>query len=311
MTPDLPLPPRDARLFDVVGYGENSLDFLAVLGKWPAPDSKVALDSFEFHPGGQVATAVLAAARLGCRARYVGVFGDDRWAADVRGAVGAGGVDLVAIERRGTPTRTAVILVDAAGRRTVLERRDPRLGLRDGEVDAAVFQSGRILMIDATDVPGSIGAARAARAAGARVMVDVDRPVEGLEPLLRLADVVIASAQFTQPAAAKTAAADALAASGKPAAQVWITTLGADGSVAWDGEREIRTPGRVVAARDTTGAGDVFRGAFAAKWASGGSDLEGLLDYANSAAALACRELGAQGALPTPAEVDWLLAKPL
>ena len=299
------LRPPAATELDVVGYGENSIDFLAVTGAFPSPDTKVDLQTLEIRPGGQTATAVLAAARLGCRARYVGVFGDDAWAAEVRAALSAGGVDIVAVERAGVSTRAAVVLVDAAGRRTVLERRDPRLAVNHGEIDGAVYQSSRILMLDATDVRESIRAATAARAAGTRVMVDVEKPVEGLEQLLELADVVIASAGYSRSAAAKPAAAYMPAAAHK---QVWITTLGAGGSVARYGDREIRTPARAVEVRDTTGAGDAFRGAFAARWAAGGDvDLEDLLHYANTAGALACRALGAQGSLPTPGEVDRVL----
>jgi sugar/nucleoside kinase (ribokinase family) len=300
----LELRPAAATEFDVVGYGENSIDFLAVMGAFPAPDTKAGLQALEIQPGGQTATAVLAAARLGCRARYVGAFGDDSWAAQVRAALSAGGVDVVAIERAGVSTRTAVVLVDAAGRRTVLERRDPRLALGEGDIDPAVFQSARILMVDATDVPGSTRAATAARLAGACVMVDVEKPVSGLEELLALAHVVIASAAFGGYAAPEPGAAYV-------PGQVWITTLGADGSVARLGAREIRTPASAVSVRDTTGAGDVFRGAFAARWAAGGDlDLEGLLAYANAAAALACRSIGAQGSLPTTVEVSELLRAP-
>ena len=295
------LRPTEATEFDVAGYGENSIDFLALTGTFPAPDTKAELQTLEIQPGGQMATAVLAAARLGCRGRYVGAFGDDDWAAVIRAALSAGAVDVVAIERAGVRTRAAVVLVDDSGRRTVLERRDPRLALREGDLDLAVFQSARILMLDATDVPGSIRAAAAARSVGTRVMVDVEKQVEGLEQLLGLADVVIASAGFGQNAAPKPGAAYV-------PGQVWITTLGADGSVAREGGREIRTAARAVSVRDTTGAGDVFRGAFAARWAAGRPvDLEGLLDYATAAAALACRSLGAQGSLPTPAEVERLL----
>ena len=295
MTFDLALPARSDRTFDVVGYGENSIDFLAIIGDWPAPDSKASLERLEIQTGGQMATAVLAAARLGCRARYVGAVGDDRWAAEIRSALAAGAIDVVAVERSGVSTRAAVVLVDAARRRTVLERRDPRLNLNQGDVDAAVFQSGRILMVDATDVAGSIRAATAARDAGTRVMLDVDRPTDGLESLLRLADVVITSEAFERGANPDV----------RPG-QLWVRTLGAGGSVAWDGDREIRTRAQRVEIRDTTGAGDVFRGAFAARWASGDRELPALLEYANAAAALACRALGAQGSLPTPADVDSL-----
>lgn len=299
------LRPAALTAFDVVGYGENSIDFLAVLGSFPAADTKVALEALEIQPGGQMATAVLAAARLGCRARYVGAFGDDRWAGDVRAALAAGGVDLVAIERPGARTRTALVIVDEDGRRTVLEHRDPRLALQERDVDRSVFQSARILMLDATDVPGSIRAATAAREAGTRVMLDVETPVDGVEKLLGLADVVIASAEFDRLAAAKPDLRQA------QVAAVRVTTLGPEGSVARYGDREIRTPGMRVGVRDTTGAGDVFRGAFAARWAADPDvDLERILEFATAAAALACRSLGAQAALPTPTEVERLLLAP-
>jgi sugar/nucleoside kinase (ribokinase family) len=89
-------------------------------------------------------------------------------------------------------------------------------------------------------------------------------------------------------------------------------TLGAAGSLAWCNGREIRTPGRPVDCVDSTGAGDVFRGAFAsACLRMPDGDIEDVLNFANAAAALNCRVLGARGALPTPAEVEaLLLARP-
>ena len=59
---------------------------------------------------------------------------------------------------------------------------------------------------------------------------------------------------------------------------------------------------------DSTGAGDVFRGAFAAGCLrSPLGDIEDVLSYASAAAALNCRALGARAGIPTPDEVDRLL----
>jgi len=314
VTFDLALAPSGSVPFDVVGYGESSLDFLAVVPTWPAPDTKVPLRRFIILPGGQTATAVVASARLGCRARYVGVFGDDRWGADIRAAIACSGVDLVAVERRGVSSRTAVVLVDDAGRRTILERRDPRLSLEAGDVDARVFQSGRILLTDATDVRGALRAARAARQTGTRVMLDVDRPmedVEGVEALLAEADVVIAGGEFAPAYTGRSPMGAALAAleAAHPGKLV-ISTLGADGSLARFRGREIRTPARPVQVVDTTGAGDAFRGGFAARWIAAGGPVpvDALLEYANAVAGLSCRALGAQAALPTSEDVSRLVA---
>jgi sulfofructose kinase len=91
-------------------------------------------------------------------------------------------------------------------------------------------------------------------------------------------------------------------------ATIVCATLGEHGSLARCGGREIRTPAFQVDCVDTTGAGDVFRGAFAAACLrSPDVDVEDVLDYANAAAALNCRALGARGGIPTPQEVEDLL----
>jgi sulfofructose kinase len=86
-------------------------------------------------------------------------------------------------------------------------------------------------------------------------------------------------------------------------------TLGDQGSLAWCNGREIHTPAFPVSCVDTTGAGDAFHGGFVAGWLRRPeADVEQLMAYANAVAALNCRGLGARGAMPTPDEVDALLA---
>jgi sulfofructose kinase len=92
-------------------------------------------------------------------------------------------------------------------------------------------------------------------------------------------------------------------------ASVVCVTLGSAGSLTWCGGREIRTPAFQVDCVDSTGAGDVFRGAFAAGClATPDGDLEDVLAFANAAAALNCRALGSRGGMPTRSEVARLLA---
>jgi sugar/nucleoside kinase (ribokinase family) len=60
---------------------------------------------------------------------------------------------------------------------------------------------------------------------------------------------------------------------------------------------------------DTTGAGDAFRGAFAASWIELGDEADPaeLMRRAAIAGALSCRAPGAQAALPTRVELKtWL-----
>ena len=61
------LPARST--FDVVGFGLNSVDLVAVVAEYPASNSKQRLQRFARLPGGQIATALAACARLGWRSR--------------------------------------------------------------------------------------------------------------------------------------------------------------------------------------------------------------------------------------------------
>ena len=309
-TLDLIPPPAGSMPFDVAGYGENSLDFLAEVREWPAPDTKAQLAGFRVAPGGQVATAVATCARLGLRTHYMGVVGDDDWGREVAAGLEGHGVSLTLVRRSGTPTRTAIVLVDASGRRTILEQRSETLAMNASDIDVSAFRSGRVFLVDATDPVGAFRAATAARSAGARIILDVERSVPDLDALLEASDIVIASAGFALEQTGLPEIGAALAAlEARLTPRCVVATMGAEGSIARYRGRELRTSGFHVEVRDTTGAGDAFRGGFATAWlrADGPAPLEELLKFANAVAALSCRSVGAQAALPEMAEVSRIL----
>ncbi|HEX5602148.1 MAG TPA: carbohydrate kinase family protein, partial [Pyrinomonadaceae bacterium] len=59
--------------------------------------------------------------------------------------------------------------------------------------------------------------------------------------------------------------------------------------------------------RDTTGAGDAFRGGFLYGFLSG-EDIETSLKLGNAVAAIKCSALGARTALPTRSELEAFLS---
>ena len=310
----LSLPARAAMRFDAVGCGLNSVDLLAVVAEHPRPDSKQRIQRLAWQPGGQAATAMVTCARLGWRARYVGRFGGDEHGALSRQSLVDAGVDVsAATVVPGATNQFSLIVVDArSGARTIMWDRHPDLAMRRSEVPADAVTSGRVLLVDCHDTEASTQAARLARAAGIRTVVDVERVRPGIGDLLQQIDVIIAAADFpTELTGEPTGAALATMAREFRAPLICVT-LGEDGSLAlWEG-REIRTRAFRVPVIDTTGAGDVFRGGFIAGWlaAEGAADLEEILTYANAVAALKCRALGARQGIPTAEEVAGLLRQP-
>jgi hypothetical protein len=56
---------QEQRRFDVIGFGVNALDLIAVIDGYPEPDTKVQFQEFDVQGGGVVATAMAACAPWG------------------------------------------------------------------------------------------------------------------------------------------------------------------------------------------------------------------------------------------------------
>jgi sulfofructose kinase len=305
------IPEPGTRPFDVAGFGLNSIDLVAVVAEYPVPSTKQRLQRFARLPGGQIGTAMAACAKLGWRSRYVGSFGDDDLGALSRESLTAQGVDISATRTiAGATNQFAVILVDArSGERTVLWDRHPALNMEPADVPREAVTSGRLLIVDCHMTPAATRAARYAREAGIPTIIDVEKVRPAIADLLQNIDAIIAAEEFPTALTGHEDLGRALEVIGRDSgASLVCVTLGSQGSLAWCNGREIRTPAFQVDCVDSTGAGDVFRGAFAAGClAMPGGDIEDVLRYANAAAALNCRALGSRGAMPTADEVDQLL----
>ncbi|HEY7912894.1 MAG TPA: PfkB family carbohydrate kinase [Blastocatellia bacterium] len=295
--------------FDAVALGLNAVDHLVVVPYYPEFNSKVRFLSHTIACGGQCATAMVALARLGLRARYIGKVGDDdmgRVQIDsiVSEGVEATGVEVVA----GAESQTAFIIIDReSGERTIIWDRDERLTIRAEEVDRAAVTSGRVLHLDGHDSEAAIAAARFARAAGVPAVLDIDNIYPGTEELLPLIDFVVSSNAFPERLTGeRDLRAGLKSISERYGSSFVAATMGSEGVLAYYEGQYIHSPAFRIECRDTTGAGDSFHGGFIYGLLTGLS-VEETLSFANAVAALKCREVGARTALPTLDEVMTLL----
>ncbi|MGE0042980.1 MAG: carbohydrate kinase family protein [Vicinamibacterales bacterium] len=311
----LGLPPPDRRPHDFLAVGANSLDLIAVVHPFPVPDGKQPMRRYLESPGGEAATAAVAVARLGYRARYIGRFGADLFGQAGLAALADAGVDTDAVVTvPGARSQFAIILVEeAGGRRSVISHREPAIVLEPGDTPPAAAANARIVFVDGHAPAAALGVANAARAAGTPVLLDLDHAGEAAEALVAAADVVFVPAGVAEAITGRAGLGEALEAlqraSGAP---IVGATLGPEGSLTRARGQELRTPAFRVPVTDTTGAGDAFRAGFAAGWLALGRDagLADVLRWAAAVAALSCRALGAQAALPVAAEVAALLGGP-
>jgi len=291
--------PPDKR-FDAVGCGLSCVDHLCVVKRHPRLDSKQPLVAYDRQPGGPVPTALVALQRWGLRTAYIGTFGDDAGGAMVRAALADEGIDLSAcVARPQTRQQVAVILVDeASGERSVLWEQVPELRLRADEVPLSTFAAGRLLLMDAVDVPTAIDAARTAKHEGVLTVLDTDTLAPRTDELLRLTDVLIVSAEF---AARLTGSSDVRRALKHMAARgPWFVavTLGSGGVLAAVHGESCHIPAFPVAVVDTTGAGDIFHAGCLFGLLQGWPVVDSLR-FAAAAAALKCEQLGGRPGIPT------------
>jgi sulfofructose kinase len=286
--------------FDVVGLGLNCIDHLCVVKRHPRLDSKQPLVTYDMQPGGQVPTALVALQRWGLRTAYVGSFGDDAGGMRSRSSLAIEGIDLTAsVVRPNTCQPVAVILIDeVSGERSVLCQRNDELVLRQGDVPQAAMQSGRVLLMDAVDLPAAIVAARAAKAAGALTVLDTDTPVPGIEELLQLTDILIVAADFPARLTGRADLRGALRAATKLGPWFVGATLGPGGALAYVHRTFHYVPAYRVPVVDSTGAGDIFH-AGAIYGVLQGWSVSATLRFAAAAAALKCEQLGGRPGIPT------------
>jgi len=302
---DLALSFPSRKPFDVVGLGLNSVDLLCVVPEYPQFNTKTRLQGYQMLGGGQVATAMALCGRYGLRARYLGKVGSDERGRFSRSSLEAEPIDLSGlITVEGAYNQFAIILIDARnGERTILWDRDPALRFDAGEWGKEMICSGKVLHLDGHDVPASIQAAAWAKEEGIPVMLDGDTVREGYEALLQHVDIMISSERLPERLTGIPSLEKGLKEiSRRYHCLVTGATLGREGSLACYQGKFIRTPGHKVKCVDTTGAGDIFHGAFIYGMLQGWT-LEDILSFSNVAAALKCTRQGARAAIPALKEV--------
>ena len=296
--------------FDAVALGLNAVDHLIVVPRFPEFNTKIPFLSHTLAPGGQSATAMVALARLGMRARYIGSVGSDDLGQFQIESLASEGVESSGVKVvEAAESQTAFIIIDeATGERTILWNRAERLTIGEDEVDFDLVTSGRVLLLDGHDVGASIQAAKYARRASVPTVLDIDNFYKGAEELLPLIDFNICSSDFPKRVTGEPDLKLALKKLHEQTGSRFVaSTIGKQGALAYFDGQYIDSPAFEIDCRDATGAGDAFHGGFIYGLLTGLS-VEDTLRFANAVAALKCRSIGARTALPTLEEVTRFLS---
>ena len=295
--------------------GSINMDVVATAERHPRIGETVAGQAVHYFPGGKGANQAVAAAKLGASTALIGRLGDDAFGQQLQTFLAAQGVGLALV--RDTPavhTGTALITVaDADNTIVVVPGANGCVSTED--VAAAALTKGDVA-VSQFEIPLPTISAffKRARAAGAITILNPAPAMACGPDLLELVDVLIlnetelgffanAELRDDDPPARFVEAATRLPTG---AETIICVTLGKRGVLALVAGEASMIAGRAVKAVDTTGAGDCFVGALAAQLA-GGAPIHNALAYANIAASISVRRMGAAPSMPTAAEVSAVL----
>lgn len=296
--------------FDVVGVGCCAVDYLGIVPHYPELDVKMELMEFSKQGGGPVGTALVTLARLGACVSYIGKVGDDEFGQFLKSEFEKEGVDTknIVIEK-GASCRFAFIIVDKkTGKRTIVWSQNHISSLCPQEITRKSVTSGRFLHVDQYEIDAAILAARWAKEAGMKVVFDAEFVGRGVRKLLKFTDILITSEDFAESWTGESDFEKAAQKLYKYQGGIVVVTGGDKGCVCISDDCIIKKPAFRVKVKDTTGAGDVFHGAFIygllQDW-----ELDKTAEFSCAVAALKCRELGGRAGIPRLNEVKRFLKR--
>ena len=288
-------------MLDVAVVGSVNLDLVATTPRLPRPGETVAGTTYAEYAGGKGLNQAVAAARCGASVALVAATGDDDAGCRLRSVAEADGVDVSELAVvASTPTGRALITVDERAENSIVVVPGANASFRvRAPLDARVVIAQLEIPIEEV-----VAAFRSVRSRGGRTILN-PAPAQHLPgDLLELCDIVIPNEHEL----ALVGGIDDLLDRGVSAV---VTTLGASGvdvvEVVDGTVHRWRQTAFDVAPVDTTGAGDAFCGALAARLAAG-DDLSSAVRFAAAAGALATTTPGAVESLPRWSEIDRLVS---
>jgi len=284
----------------------------------PAPGASQRLEEVALGPGGNGVNTAMALARLGVRVALAAPVGEDRLGEILRQSVRSEGVDdsnMITVKE--ARTSVGMVLVESSGERRFLHFRGANAHFSACHLNWDSVKGARVFhYASAFALPSFDGAPLAetmvrARQLGCLTSMNPCWDSRGrwlplIEPALAYVDYFCPNLEEGRQLTGETeptAIADRLHQTG---VQTVIVKLGPAGCYVDGPEGAFSSPGFVVRAIDTTGAGDCFEAAFLAALCRG-NNLQHAARFANAAAALSTLGMGGGDSAPTLQRVEEFL----
>lgn len=287
-------------MFDVIGIGTAVKDFLFAVEKIPEGDNGARALYISSQFGGKVATAMAAVARQGLKGAFYGKTGGDAKGKLIKEDFERHGLDtshLECVEGKESPFCICIAETSTQTRKFIGKAADtPRLEVED--LDFEFLKNTRSMHFEGAS-PVVVAAATFAKENGILTCIDADGYRPEIEEHEDLFDLFIGSEFYAAKRLPGKEPIEVCREIAKKGCKVAIITLGAKGGVGIANGEEFSFPAfkgfKII---DTTGAGDVFHGAYLSAYLMG-YDPKEAARYASAVSYIKCTRLGGRAGIPT------------
>ena len=288
----------------ITGIGYNCVDVICMIEDYPVEDSSTHITSRIDQGGGAVATALVAAARLGSSCAYIGNIGNDRNSDEIVDMMVKEGICTDYMVRRDDcyGLESFIMVNPANGSRTKFPQRDYNPPIVWDDRLREAIRNSQIIHLDGTHYENALNASKIAREYGVLVSLDgcsMQKDDDKNRALATLADILIMNSKYPLRVSGKATYHEALQEmSSWGDKKVVGCTLGEKGSLfVIDGEVVPFPAFKARKVLDTTGCGDVFHGSFLNAYVSG-MDTAGCIRFASMTASYKCEKAGGRAGIP-------------
>ncbi len=295
---------------DIIGLGEVVIDWVTEVPYFPKPDDKVDALSENYFPGGVTANYLVAISRLKGLCGFIGAVGDDFYGDFLLDDFKRENIDtFLTIKKAGKKTPVNFIIIVQGEKSIVQSPHMQTTKIDASDLDESYIGSAKLLHTTIIHQKVTERAIEIAKKYDVNISIDLESQIaqrgwQCLKRILLNTDVLIPNkngAKIITKNNSPEKAAGILVKKGIP---IVIITLGKEGVLITTKKFQKKIPAyNIEKVIDTTGAGDCFNGAFSYGYWIKGWDLERACKYANAAAALKIKKLGARTGMPTQLEL--------
>ena len=282
-------------------------DIIFSVDSLPSGAGKVHASKRHEVGGGPAANAAVTIAKLGGQARFIGPVGDDSLGTELTDELVRLGVDtshkrLVPGER----SPLSAVVVDGSGERSIVNHTSRGLFVGARPVEPRDLEGVDAVLVDVRWLDGAVAALEWARTTGMPGIVDFDIGATASQPLLDSASHVVFSADAIRRVSGRFELGDCLR-EVSDLTDAWLAVTDGSNGTSWlENGKVQQVDAFEVDVIDTTGAGDIYHGAFALALAEGKTEREAI-ELSSAAAAISCERFGGRTGIPDRNELEAFL----